>query len=100
MRDDYGIKFEYTTPYTPEQNGVAERLNRSLIIMARAMLLDANLPIRLWGEAVNTASYLRNRTPIGPNDRTPEEAYTGHIPYIGHLRVYGCIAYQHIPKER
>ena len=95
----YGVQFEYTTAYTPEQNGVAERLNRSLITIARSMLLDAKLPIRFWGYAVTTACYLRNRTPIGPKGLTPEEAYSGKKPYIGHLRAYGCIAYAHIPKE-
>ena len=97
---DYGIQFEYTTPYTPEQNGVAERLNRSLITMARTMLLDAKLPVRFWGDAVATACYLRNRTPIGPEGKTPEEAYSGKKPYIGHLKAYGCVAYAHLPEEK
>jgi len=44
-------------------------------------------------------SYLRNRTPIGPNRKTLEEAYSGKRPYVGHLRVYGCIVYIYIPKE-
>jgi len=48
---------------------------------------------------VLTASYLRNRTPIGPNRKTLEEAYSGKRPYVGHLRVYGYVAYAHIPKE-
>ena len=100
FQQDYGIRFEYTTPYTPEQNGVSERLNRSLITMARAMLLDAKLPVRFWGEAVATACYLRNRTPIGPEGKTPEEAYSGQKPYVGHLKAYGCVAYPHIPKEK
>ena len=63
------------------------------------MLLDAKLPIRFWGEAVLIASYLRNRTPIGPNRKTLEEAYSGKRPYVGYLRAYGCVAYVHIPKE-
>ena len=86
--------------YTPEQNGVSERLNRSLISVARAMLLDAKLPVKFWGEAVITASYLRNRTPIGPEGKTPEEAYSGRKPNIGHLRAYGCVAHAHIPREK
>jgi hypothetical protein len=44
-------------------------------------------------------SYLQNRTLIGPNRKTPEEAYSGKHPYMGHLRAYGCVAYTHIPKE-
>jgi hypothetical protein len=95
-----GVQFEFTTPYTPEQNGVSERLNRSLITVARAMLQDAQLPAKFWAEAANTTCYLRNRTPIGPGDMTPEEAYSGKRPYIGHLRAFGCVAYAHIPKER
>lgn len=100
LQKDYGVQFEYTTVYTPEQNGVSERLNRSLISMARTMLLDAKLPVRFWGEAVITASYLRNRTPIGPEGKTPEEAYSGKKPNIGHLRTYGCVAYAYTPREK
>ena len=96
---NYGIYFEYTTVYTPEQNGVAERLNRSLVQIARGMLNDAQLPLQLWGYAIETASYIRNRTPIGPGGLTPEEAYSGKKPYIGHLRAYGCIAYAQVPEE-
>jgi len=58
-----GVITETTTPYTPEQNGVAERLNRTLITKARSMLAAAELPKKLWGEAVYTACYLRNLTP-------------------------------------
>src|SRR5579862_5767371 len=71
-----GVKFEWTTPYTPEQNGVSERLNRTLVTLARAMLINARLPYKFWGEAVKTACYLRNRIPIGPKGVTPEEAFT------------------------
>jgi transposase InsO family protein len=95
-----GMQFEFTTPYTPEQNGVAERLNRSLMDIARTMLQDSGLPSKFWAEAANTACYLRNRTPIGPNGITPEEAYSGKRPYIGHLRAFGCTAYTYITKER
>ena len=96
----YGIKFEYTTAYTPHQNGVSERLNRSLVSAARAMINDACLPYELWGEAVMAASYLRNRTPIGPGGITPEEAYTGKKPSVSHLRAWGCVAYAHLAPEQ
>ncbi|KAM3067034.1 hypothetical protein ACMFMG_012223 [Clarireedia jacksonii] len=95
-----GLQFEFTTPYTPEQNEVSERLNRSLMTVARSMLQDAQLPTKFWAEAANTACYLRNRTPIGPEGITPEEAYSGRKPYVGHLRAFGCVAYAHAPKER
>ena len=93
---NYGIRFEFTTTYTPEQNGVSERLNRSLVTTARTMLADANLPACFWAEAIKTACYLRNRTPIGPNNKTPEEVYSGKKPGIGHLRAWGCVAYAHL----
>jgi hypothetical protein len=95
-----GVQFEFTTPYTPKQNRVAERLNRSLIDIARIMLQDSGLPSRFWAEAASTACYLRNRTPIEPSGITPEEVYSGKRPYIGHLRAFGCTAYAHIAKER
>ena len=93
-----GIALELTTVYTPEQNGVSERLNRSLITMARSMLLQAKLPPRFWGEAVIAACYLRNRIAIGPGGKSPEEAFTGRRPSSRHLRTFGCIAYADIPS--
>lgn len=55
-----GIRHERTVPKMPEQNGVAERLNRTLIEMVRSMLIDANLPHTFWAEALCTAVYLKN----------------------------------------
>ena len=99
MHAEFGIVFEYTTVYTPEQNGVSERLNRALVQIARGMLYGARLPLELWEEAIETASYLRNRAPIGPGGLTLEEVYSGKRPYIGHLRAYGCLAYAYIPED-
>ena len=95
-----GIRHEYTIPKTPEQNGVAERLNRTLVESSRSMLLDANLPQRFWAEAVSTATYLRNRCPTrAVEGKTPYEAWHGTKPRVDHLRVFGCTAYAHIPKS-
>ena len=58
-----GIKHELTVPRSPEQNGVAERLNRTLMEAVRSMLVGAQLPQRFWAEALATAVYLRNRSP-------------------------------------
>jgi transposase InsO family protein len=88
-----GITVEFTVHYTPEQNGVAERLNRTLITIAKALLFDAQLPPMFWGEAVNTANYLRNRLLIGPDSMSPHEAFTRERPSVSHLRVFGCLAY-------
>lgn len=62
----YSIRFEFITPYFHQQNGVPERLNRTLVTIARAMLQDARLPEPFWEDAIVTACYIRNRTPIGP----------------------------------
>lgn len=96
----YGIRFEFITPYFHQQNGVPERLNRTLVTVARAMLQDARLPEQFWQDAIATACYIRNRTPVGPKGITPVEAYSGKKPYVGHLRAWGCLSYPHIPLER
>ena len=95
-----GIRHEYTVPKTPEQNGVAERMNRTLVESLRSMLSDAKLPHKFWAEALATAVYLRNRSPTKPvTGMTPFEAWTGKKPNVKHLRIFGCTAYAHIPKD-
>ncbi|KAL5811668.1 hypothetical protein ACOSQ3_026618 [Xanthoceras sorbifolium] len=92
-----GIKMEKTVPMTPQQNGVAERMNRTLNERARSMRLHAGLPKMLWAEAVNTAAYLINRGPSVPLDGgIPEEVWSRKEVNISHLRVFGCISYVHI----
>ncbi len=95
-----GIRHELTIPKTPEQNGVAERLNRTVVEMSRSMLIDAKLPNKFWAEAVSTAAYLKNRSPSRViEDKTPFEVWHGYKPKVDHLRVFGCDAYSHIPKD-
>ena len=95
-----GIRHERTIPKTPEQNGAAERLNRTLVEATRAMLLDAKLPQSFWAEAISTATYLRNRSPTSAVDgRTPHQAWYDKIPGAEHLRVFGCAAYAHVPND-
>lgn len=100
LQDEFGIQIEWTTTYTPEQNGVSERANRTLVSLARAMLIDSRLPYKFWGEAVKTACYLRNRTPSGPGGLTPEEAFTGKRPGIRHIIPWGCLAFHQVPSEK
>ena len=69
----HGGRMELTAPYTPQQNGVAERLNRIIVEKAKAMFTDSRLPRNLWPEVVQTAAYLRNRTPVRGERQTPEE---------------------------
>ncbi len=93
-----GIK---TIPKTPEQNGVSERMNRTLVEAVRSMLADSKLPHRFWAEALSTASYLLNRSPTKTlGDETPFEAWVGKKPYVKHLKAFGCVAYSHVPKDQ
>ena len=95
-----GIGHERTVPKTPEQNGVAERMNRTIIETARCMLAEAKLPWKFWAEAVSMAVYLRNRSPTtAVSGMTPFEALTGDKPCVDILRVFGCFAYVHVPKD-
>ena len=95
-----GIRHERTIPKTPEQNGVAERLNRTLVETVRSMLLDSKLPQKFWAEALSTATYLWNRSPTKAIEgMTPHEAWTKEKSQVKHLRVFGCDAYVHIPKD-
>jgi hypothetical protein len=95
-----GIARQKTTPYTPQQNGVAERMNRTLMEKARCMLSGARIGQELWAEAVGIACYLVNRSPSSAlGDKTPQEVWTGKEPSLTHLKVFGCDAYVHVPKE-
>ncbi|MCO5607010.1 hypothetical protein L7F22_061201 [Adiantum nelumboides] len=96
-----GIRRQLTTPYTPSQNGVVERKNRTIMEMARVMLAYASLPRSYWAEACNTAVYIQNRYPTHAlQDMTPFQAYYGRKPTVLHFRVFWCSAFVHIPKEK
>lgn len=84
-----GIQRQLTVQYTPQQNGVAERANRTLVEMARCLLISSGLPESLWAEAVNTAVYLRNRSPTKLLQQTPYELWCGSKPSVHHLRTFG-----------
>lgn len=103
LKDFYeheGIEAQYTAAYSPQQNGVAERKNRTLQEMTTCMLLDAKLGKKYWGEAVMTATYLQNRLPSRSVDTTPFERWYGKKPSLGYLRVFGSPAYVHIPDVK
>lgn len=96
-----GIKHQTTAPYTPEQNSVAERANRTIIEKARTLLSEANLRKKYWAEAVNTVVYLKNRSPTkAVKDSVPEELWTGKKVDLSHLKVFGCLAYGLKPKQK
>ncbi|CAH2104034.1 unnamed protein product [Euphydryas editha] len=97
-----GIVHQKSTAYSPEQNGLCERYNRSIVEKARCLLFDAQFDKQLWAEAVNTAVYLKNRSPVASLDKntTPYEMWTGSKPNLSHLRVFGSPVMVHVPKER
>ena len=89
-----GIHRQHTAPYSPQQNGVVERRNDTVVATARSMLKAKGLPDCFWGEAVATAVYLLNRCPTkNVEGMTPFEVWHGKKPAVHHLRVFGCIAY-------
>ncbi|CAN0860176.1 Retrovirus-related Pol polyprotein from transposon TNT 1-94 [Linum grandiflorum] len=99
--EDHGIKRHLTVPGTPQQNGTAERMNRTLLEKARCMLISAGLKSSLWGEAVVTAAYLINRSPSSAiSFKTPQEMWTGKKPNLSHLRPFGCTAYSQISQGK
>nr|GFC45180.1 retrovirus-related Pol polyprotein from transposon TNT 1-94 [Tanacetum cinerariifolium] len=85
------IKREYSNARTPQQNGVVERKNRTLIEAAQTMLADSLLPITFWAEVVNTACYVLNRALVTKShNKTPYEHLNGRTPRIDFMRLFGC----------
>ena len=98
---EHGIKRQLNTAYTPQQNGVAERNNRTVMNMVRAILSEKEVPKSFWADAVQWANHVLNRSPTTiVKDMTPEEAWSGSKPSVGHFRVFGCIGYAHIPEVK
>ena len=96
-----GIIKHSTAPYSPQQNGMAERWNRTVIEKARAMLLHAGLDYKFWADAVHTANFLRNRTPTNKNcNTTPYEKFFGHKPTAKFLRVFGSNCWALTPDNK
>jgi hypothetical protein len=94
------IERQKTTPYTPQQNGVVERMNKMLMEKERRMLSGVGLGQEFWAEAVGTACYLVNTSPSSSlGDKTPQEVWTGKEYSLTNIKVFGCDAYVHVPKE-
>jgi len=97
----HSIVQEFSAPHCPQMNGRVERQNRTIVEMARAMLIGADLPRGLWAEAVTTAAKIRNCIPLKRlNNKTPQEILTGCKPNIGHLRIYGSKAFALIDESK
>ena len=96
-----GIARHRTVAGTPQQNGLAERFNVTILERVRCMLLSAKLPKIFWAEAIMTAVYLINKCPsTALNFKTPEEIWSGHPPSLKQLKVFGCVAYAHIKQDK
>jgi transposase InsO family protein len=95
-----GIERKKITSYTPHQNGVAERMKMTMMEKTRCMLNGVGLGQEFWAEAVGNACYLVNISPSSVlDDKTPQDVWTGKKPSLTHLKVFGCEAYVHVPKE-
>lgn len=96
-----GIKARRTNVETPQENGIAERYNRTLMDTVRAMLAEAKCDKSLWAEAVKAANYIRNRCPTAALDgMVPQQAWSGRKPDVSHMRVFGSTVYVGIPKQQ
>ena len=86
-----GISRNFSAPRTPQQNGVVERKNRTLVNIARTMIIESNLPQSFWAEAVNTACHVTNRCLIRAIfNKTPYELLNNGKPMLSYLRAFGC----------
>ncbi|MCO5569788.1 hypothetical protein L7F22_023503 [Adiantum nelumboides] len=102
--DDYlreqGIRRQITCRYTPQQNGVAERKNRVIAEIARAMMNEMNMPLTYCAEAVHTAVHIMNQTPRAAiHEISPYERLYGIKSTISYMKVFGCVCYVHVPNE-
>lgn len=95
------IEILYLSSYTPQQNGVAERNNRSIMNMVRSILSHKKVPKNYRPEAVNWDVYIQNRSPSAAlKDLTPEEAWSGTKPSGHFFKVFGSIGYVHVPDAK
>ena len=91
-----GVMHEFSSPCTPQQNGVVERKNQTLKDMAQTMLIDSKLPQHFCAQVVDTTCYILNRAMLRPIlKKTPYELLNGRTPRISHLRIFGCKCFVH-----
>ena len=95
-----GIRHQLTNAYTPEQNGIAESFNRTLIERAKCLLFDAQLPKKFWAEASNMAAYLINKTISSTTGEIPDEIFYNTKINISNLKIFGSVVMVHVPKEK
>ena len=96
----HGIIHQVTAPYTPQQNGTAERKNRTLVEMINSMLISSGLPLSMWGDEILSTCYILNRVPLKNKDITPYELWFNRKPNLRRLKVWGCLAYVRKPEPK
>lgn len=94
---DLQINLQISAPYTPEQNGIAERDHRSTVESARSLLHSQGIPLKLWAECINNVVYALNRSVYTPDVITPYQRWFGVKPDVSRLRVFGSVTYFFIP---
>lgn len=94
-----GIFHQSTCVYTPQQNGIAERKHRTILQMDRALMFQASVPLKFWGECISTAVYLINKLPLKLfHYKTPFELLYSHPPSLSHIKTFGCLSFATFPK--
>lgn len=96
---EMGIRHETSAPHTPQQNGVSERTNRTIMDAARSQMQSTNTPLCLWGEAVVSTVHVQNRSLVNRWNVTPYESWYGKKPNISHFKVFGARAFAHVPDQ-
>ena len=100
LRND-GTILETSAPYTPEQNGLAERMNQTLATLANTMLEESKLPKSFWADAMSTAAYISARSPtLGLDRKVPYQIFFKHQVDPTFFHPFGCPAYAYTPKEQ
>nr|GEW44664.1 zinc finger, CCHC-type [Tanacetum cinerariifolium] len=96
-----GIARQLTAPYSPQQNGIVERRNRTIMSTTRCMMKATNMPQNFWAKAARHATYILNSVPTKAlEDFTPYKAIKQRKPNLENLRVFGCISYAKVPSQR
>jgi len=97
----HGIKRQLIVASTPQQNGLCERKNRTILNMVRSLLRGSRILKSFWPEAINWSIHILNRSlTLAIQNMTPEEAWSGQRPTVDHFRIFGCIAYAHVPDQK
>jgi hypothetical protein len=94
-----GIICEYTSPYTPPQNGISERLNRYLVEKLISICIQKSIPLKLWPYILQGLVHIKNRTYNNILNKTPYEALLGYKPKVDYIKILGSLTYITIPKE-